>query len=144
MRVLCDSNIFISYLLQSQADSPIRQVMDAAMRGAFTLLLPGALLDEFVARIGSKPYLSTRIRSQELDAAVTVWRAIGETIPAIHAPIPAVTRDPKDDYLLAYAVVGRADFLVTGDSDLLILDRVGALRIVTAGELVEILRGEPE
>lgn len=75
---------------------------------------------------------------------VTIWRAIGETIPAINALIPAVTCDPKDDYLLAHAVVGRADFLVTGDSDLLILDRVEALRIVTAGELVRILRGEPE
>jgi putative PIN family toxin of toxin-antitoxin system len=122
MRVLFDSNIYISYLLHPQNDSPMRQVMDAAMRGAFTLLLPGVLLDQFVARIGSKPYLTIHINSTDLAAAVAIWRAISETIPPILAPIPAVTRDPKDDYLLAYAVVGQADILVTGAMDLLILD----------------------
>jgi uncharacterized protein len=141
MRVLCDNNIFISYLLQSRSDRPVRQVIDAASSGAFTLLLPGTLLEEFVIRIGSKPYLSARIHPDEMAGAVALWRKLGETIPPIRAPIPAVTRDPKDDYLLAYAVVGQADFLVTSDMDLLILDPFGALRIVTPGEMAEILRG---
>ncbi|MFZ1756500.1 MAG: putative toxin-antitoxin system toxin component, PIN family [Caldilineaceae bacterium] len=142
MRVLCDSNVFISYLLHNQMESPIRQLMDAVISRTFTLLLPGALLDEFVLRIESKPYLAARIHPDELAAAVALWREIGETVPQIHMPIPAVTRNPKDDYLLAYAVVGQADFSVTGDMDLLILGTVGALRIVTPREMVEIIRSE--
>jgi uncharacterized protein len=32
---------------------------------------------------------------------------------------PPVVRDPRDDYLLALALAGRADAIVTGDKDLL-------------------------
>lgn len=39
-----------------------------------------------------------------------------------HATHPAVTRDPKDGYPLAYAAVGAADYLVTGAADLLLLE----------------------
>ena len=49
-------------------------------------------------------------------------------------PIPRVSAspDPSDDYLLAMAVSGRADYLVTGDkSDLLALERFKRTRIVT-------------
>jgi predicted nucleic acid-binding protein len=49
-------------------------------------------------------------------------------------PIPRVSAspDPADDYLLAMAVSGHADYLVTGDkSDLLALERFKRTRIVT-------------
>lgn len=38
-------------------------------------------------------------------------------------PIPAVSRDPKDDIFLATALAGSADYLVTQDQDLLVLGR---------------------
>ena len=38
---------------------------------------------------------------------------------------------PKDDYLLAYGLMGGADYLVTGDEDLLTLGDVEGLKIVS-------------
>ena len=49
-----------------------------------------------------------------------------------------VTRDPKDDYLLAHATIGRCDFLVTGDRDLLDIQKIDRLSIITPGEFAEI------
>lgn len=66
---------------------------------------------------------------EELAAFVEIMRQVGEVVAEIEDEIPAVTRDPKDDYLLAYAVVGETDYLVTGDKDLLVLDSLGSLRI---------------
>jgi hypothetical protein len=103
----------------------------AAILGDFDLLLPEALLRELTARVSTKPYLAQRIDTTELAYLATILEAAAETIPMIHQPIPAVTRDPKDDYLIAYALVGKADFLVTGDADLLALGQVGSLRIIT-------------
>ena len=40
--------------------------------------------------------------------------------------------DPTDDYLLRIAKKGRADVLVTGDKDLLVLERYGSARILSA------------
>jgi predicted nucleic acid-binding protein len=57
---------------------------------------------------------------------------MGEEIPQIRRPIPAVTRDPKDDYLLAYVLIGGADYLVTDDEDLLALQQqIHELEILT-------------
>ncbi|MBX2980920.1 MAG: putative toxin-antitoxin system toxin component, PIN family [Flavobacteriales bacterium] len=41
-----------------------------------------------------------------------------------------ISRDPKDDYLLALAKKGKADILITGDEDLLVLKKYGKTRIV--------------
>jgi putative PIN family toxin of toxin-antitoxin system len=71
---------------------------------------------------------------------VRLVSGLSETIPTIKEEIPAVTRDPKDDYLLAYALVGEADYLVTGDKDLLVLKQVDTVKIVTSREFLSILK----
>jgi uncharacterized protein len=48
-----------------------------------------------------------------------------------------VCRDPKDDKLLEFAVSGAADFLVTGDKDLLILNPFRGVEIITPREFLE-------
>jgi len=50
-----------------------------------------------------------------------------------------VCRDPDDDKLLEIAVVGRADYLVTGDQDLLILDPFQGIPILTPAEFLAAL-----
>jgi len=72
-----------------------------------------------------------RIRPGEMAQLADILQSVAEVIPRITEPIPAVTRDPKDDYFIAYALVGEADYLVTGDKDLLVLEEVGTLRILT-------------
>ncbi len=46
-------------------------------------------------------------------------------------------RDAKDDYLIMLAISGGADFLVTGDKDLLVLDGVEKVRVITPSTLME-------
>ena len=48
-----------------------------------------------------------------------------------------VCRDPKDDKLLELAVSGNADFLVTGDKDLLVLNPFRGVEIITPREFLE-------
>jgi hypothetical protein len=43
-------------------------------------------------------------------------------------------RDSKDNFLLSLAVDGNADYLITGDKDLLILEKVNKTLIVTIQE----------
>ena len=141
MRVLLDANILISFLLIPHTHSPIYQVVTAGLRGELIILLPGPLLEELAKKAHKKKYLADRITLQELKKLVRLVSDNSETIPVIKEEIPAVTRDPKDDYLLAYALVGGADYLVTGDDDLLVLKQVDKVKIVTPREFVAILRG---
>jgi putative PIN family toxin of toxin-antitoxin system len=55
------------------------------------------------------------------------------------APVPpTICRDPDDVMLLGLAESGRADVIVTGDKDLLILKRHAAARILTPREFWEL------
>lgn len=139
MRVLLDANILISFLLGNNPVSPIRRIVRAAVAGAYTLLLPAALTTELRRAVTASPYLAQRITSAELDELLTILESVAEPIATIDAPLPVITRDPKDDYLLAYAVVGQADYLVTGDLDLLALTGLVELAILRPAEFVLLL-----
>ena len=46
-------------------------------------------------------------------------------------------RDPKDNFLLALAKDGKADYLLTGDKDLLILTKFGKTKIKTITTFID-------
>lgn len=50
-----------------------------------------------------------------------------------------VSRDKDDDYLLAMALENNADYLITGDDDLLVLEQIGKTKIVKMSEFQNIL-----
>lgn len=141
MRALLDTNILLSHLLASRRGSPIADILRAGYLGEFTLLVPEELLRELAGKARERRYLSERITPEQVEELVATLSEVGEMIPRIQEEIPTVTRDPKDDYLLAYAVVAQADYLVTGDGDLLVLGQVERLRIVTPREFQRILAG---
>jgi putative PIN family toxin of toxin-antitoxin system len=126
--------------LKSQSPGGIREILAALADDTFTLLLPEPLLDELLEAVRGKPRLAKRIQLSELTAFLESLREVGELLPLIEEPIPAVLRDPKDDYLLAYALVGEADYLVSGDKDLLALDeQLDSLEIVTPRQFIDVL-----
>jgi predicted nucleic acid-binding protein len=51
-------------------------------------------------------------------------------------------RDPKDNFFLDIAVNGGADYLVTGDEDLLVLGTIQATRIIRLREFESLLVGD--
>lgn len=62
-------------------------------------------------------------------------------IPVTNLPPVAISPDPDDDYLLAIAVAGAADFLITGDKrDLLALRTFRSTRILTVRNFLTLNR----
>lgn len=51
--------------------------------------------------------------------------------------IVTACRDPKDNFLLALAKDGKADYLLTGDGDLLELIKFGKTKIVTISSFLK-------
>jgi len=48
-------------------------------------------------------------------------------------------RDPKDNFLLSLAIDGKADYLLSGDKDLLVLKKIGNTEIKTISEFFDII-----
>jgi len=140
MRVILDANIFISYLLTPTSASAISAIVESAFTKRFVPLVTGRILDELTRRVVTKPYLAQRIDMADVASLTQSLLEVAEIIPDIQEEVPAVSRDRKDDYLLAYALVGRADFLVTGDNDLLTLGEVEGCRIVSPTNFASHLR----
>ncbi len=76
---------------------------------------------------------------------------IEETLRLLHtdaqkctpaAVLPVSLRDPKDEKILALAIGGQADYLVTGDKDLLVLKKYAGGEILTVAAFLQILKTE--
>lgn len=141
MRVLLDVNVLISALASTSRHSPPKQIISAFYLQRFSLLLPTELLNELVRALTKRKYhrIQKLITVRQAEMMVHLLLKFAEPVAPIREKIPELSRDPKDDYLPAYAKVGRVDYLVTGDKDLLVLKRVGSVKIVSPREFIALL-----
>ena len=140
-RALIDTNAFISYLLSRVPEtSAIGAILAAAAAGRFTLLFTPDVADEIRTTVAERPELSARIGTSDIDALLTTVDSLAESIPRIEDEVPRVGRDPKDDYLIAHAVVAAADYLVSWDYDLRDIGEIDGLKIVSPSKFPHALR----
>jgi len=120
MRVLIDTSVLIRALLPStNPNRAVAVIVRAAVAGTFTLLLPPDLITELLDTTRTRPYLSDNIPPLRTEEFISLLESSGEPLQPLYGPFPPVCRDPKDNYLLAYAMAARADLLVSGDDHLL-------------------------
>jgi len=143
VRACVDTNILISYLLTPLSGNPPSRIVRGALEGAFTLVLAELTLTELSRKVQSKPYLVDRISTAMLDQFVASLSVIAEVYSLPSDPLPRVVRDPRDDYLLAPAVLEQVDYLVSGDNDLPNLGTFQGVRMVSPREFVAILDEPP-
>lgn len=143
-RVLVDTNLWVTFLLPSAVpDRPIVRLLECIREGTIVLIVPDDLITELEDTIGRKPNLSRRIPLGAAGDLVKALLEVRERVTAVTLPVPHLTRDPKDDYLIVAAIEGDVDILVSGDADLLVLrDHLERPRIMTARELVDELDRE--
>jgi putative PIN family toxin of toxin-antitoxin system len=140
LKALPDTNQLVSSLLSARGLQ--RQLVDAWRSRAFVLMLVPGQVEE-VAEVLSRPKIARkyRVAPSDRDAFLHLLRAEAALLP--HEPAPRVCRDPVDDYLLGCAAAGGADYLVTGDDDLLALRQYRDVAIVDARTFLAVLSAEP-
>jgi hypothetical protein len=130
MRVVLDTNVLISAILFGGLPE---ELLRRGLEGAFLMVTSDTLLDELEdtlqARFGF-PRIRSRLVRQELEAVADLV-----TVEVV----PARWRDPDDDHVLAAAAAGGAHCVVTGDRDLLVLQRHGPIAIITPRALQDAL-----
>ena len=141
-RIVLDSNVLVSAFLTRQFGGATFDLLSFAKEGRFELFLSNEILEEtaeVLLRHGR-----FRRRLQYPDAAVFQYcqelarlALIVEDVPEIQ-----VVRDPDDDMVLACAIAARADFLISRDKDLLVLDPHEDIKIVTPEVFLHLLRNE--
>lgn len=132
MRVILDTNLLVSYLLTHRG--PIQQILDVHLaRQDFTLLICVTLLEE-LERVLQYDKLRRFVNDENRMRFIALIASLGELVD-IPDDIPSILRDPKDDYLIACALAGNADFIVSGDKDL--LETKLPIKVLTASNFLE-------
>jgi uncharacterized protein len=120
LRIVVDTNIWIRTLLGGPISRP---VLEAWRAGKFLALISQPLLDE-LEMVSQRPRLKKHIDAAQKNALAEQLRWRGEWVEA--TAVPPNCRDPRDQPVLATAISGRADAIVSGDGDLRADDRLRA------------------
>ncbi len=124
MRVVFDTNVLIAAFLTEGVCS---KLLVRARRREFDLILSNDIAQEFERNLRKKFSVSA---SEIKDAWTVLVEAAGKIVQKVSPILPAC-RDPEDDKILACAKQTHADYLVTGDQDLLVIKQYGRTKIVT-------------
>jgi uncharacterized protein len=127
MRVVLDTNVWLSAILWGGLPD---QILQRVEKGELQAIGSEAILDE-LTRTLDRPKLQKRLAQLDLDAG-TVMLAIRQVmVVVVTLPIAVPNlRDPKDAIIVAAAVAGNADAIITGDQDLLVLVTVEGIPIL--------------
>jgi len=139
MRIVLDTNTVVSALLWHGV--PHALVSEAGTRPVVFLTSPVLLaeLEDVLAR----PKLAAAVNASGLTIAELMQRYLGlTTVVASEALDPPVLDDPDDDHVLACALVGKADAIVSGDRGLLQLGSFRGIPILTAPQCLQRLASE--
>ncbi|WP_461109869.1 putative toxin-antitoxin system toxin component, PIN family [Spirosoma koreense] len=134
IRLVIDANWFISACISRNSRRTLyyKIIKNAHLQ----IYYSSELLTEFEGVI-SRPKFSKVIRPHQ------VARFKAFTLFYLHevslGEIPSLSRDEADNYLLAIAESSQADFLITGDNDLLTLGTYQNTTIVTMGQFLQIV-----
>jgi putative PIN family toxin of toxin-antitoxin system len=132
LRLIIDTNIWISYLISV----PFRHRCRLFLRSDYQQVCSETLFNEITQTI-RKLKIRKRIEiTDEKDFLQTLWQ--NSEMINVCSTIE-LCRDPKDNFLLALAKDGNADYLITGDKDLLILKQFGKTKIINVAEFEQLL-----
>lgn len=140
MRVVLDTNTLVSGLISP--GGPPRRLLDGARTQAFELCSSATLLAELLDVL-SREKFATRLAQTGL----TPQGIVGElrrlaTMAAPQAVPRVIEHDADDDHVLACALAGQADLIVSGDKHLLGLGgQYEGIRIVAPAAAVELIGG---
>jgi uncharacterized protein len=134
MRAVVDTNVLVSALIRPRAT--LGRILSALRDGRFVVVLSPPMLEELIDVL-ARPLLVEKYGVDE-ETVETFLRLL---VLRSDLVIPQIAvrrcRDSKNDMFLEAAVAGAAHRLVSGDADLLALEREGECEIVTPRVFVD-------
>ena len=130
VRIIIDTNLWISFLITKD----FAKLDEIIFSQKGILIFSKELLDEFI-EVARRPKFRRFFSSSDIEELL-------ETIDEFAVFIKVQTkievcRDPKDNFLLSLAIDGEADFLLTGDNDLLDLTKFGNTSIINISNFLK-------
>jgi uncharacterized protein len=128
-QVFLDTNIFISSL--GWKGKP-RVIFEKCLHGELELVTSADQLDELMRVIDYPKFNFTEDQKQTMLGIITTIATVVE----IPKKLKVIEEDPDDNIMLETAVVGKAEYIISGDPHLLKLGEFEQIKVVTASEFL--------
>jgi putative PIN family toxin of toxin-antitoxin system len=116
---------------------PSYEILEAWRRNEFILLTSKAIMKE-VGRVLRYPRIQKKYHLSEMQISQVINSLNKYAVVTLGAlKLKVIKEDPPDNEVLACAVEGKADFIVSGDADLRRLSIYRGIRIIEATEFVK-------
>ena len=115
-RIVIDTNLWISFLISGTYNKMDKLIQTNKIKFIFS----SELLNEFI-EVVSRPRFKKYFTAGDVNRILTSIQNHSDFITVISKT--DVCRDKKDNFLLALCDEGKADYLLTGDEDLLVLKK---------------------
>jgi len=138
LRAVLDTNVFVSALLSRSPTSPTQELIRRWEADEFTLLISDVLLEEVAEKLDAHGISQERI----VELLTLMDRLAERVIVPDEAVTPVIEADPTDDPILACAVVGEADCLISYDAHFDVLEgEYQGIKITRALPFLRAVRG---
>lgn len=138
LRLVIDTNVLIAALIRK--NTPPYEIYRAWRDDLCELITSQAQLDE-LKRVMGYSKLQRYFSPEEADEMLKGIATYSTRV--IRLPVVTYSPDPDDNLILATAIAGMADYVVSGDkTDMLALNIVENIPIITARRAVEILENK--
>ena len=141
LRAVLDTNVIVSGIIASKGAPS--DLLVAWRNRRFDLVIGPAILRE-IERVLRLPRImkAYRLVPQDISDLIELLTSRAIVTPG-RLTIPPMSRDPEDDQILACAIEGHADYVVTGDKDLLSLERYREIPIIGPAAFAGLLGAAP-
>lgn len=129
-RIIIDTNLWISFLITKD----FTKLDEIIFSRHGILVFSQELLDEFL-EVAKRPKFRRFFSAADIEEILETIDEYADFVK-VQTQIGAC-RDPKDNFLLSLSVDGNADFLLTGDKDLLDLVKFGETSIITISNFLQ-------
>jgi len=138
MRVVLDTNFWVGYLIFRYP--PIADVVDIHLvHGDFEAVTSPVLLEE-LERVLQYPKLQHYYDPETHLRFVALVASLSELVD-LPESVPAICRHPADDWVIATAVAGNAECIVSRNKHLLELKKIGKIAILSPRQFTERMDG---
>jgi putative PIN family toxin of toxin-antitoxin system len=120
----------------------VHRLLERANEGSLTLLWADTVADEAARTAAATSEFRRSIGQERLRNVLALLQSLSEPTTTVCGQYPLTCRDPGDDFIVAHALAGRADIVVTPDRDLLALGDFAGVLFVKPGAALALLRAE--
>jgi putative PIN family toxin of toxin-antitoxin system len=139
LRAVLDPNVFVSAFLSRSPTSPTQELIQRWEADEFTLLISDALLEEVAEKLDAHGISQGRI----VELLTLMDRLAERVVVPDEAVTSVIEADPTDDPILACAVVGEADYLISYDAHFDVLEgEYQGIKITRALPFLWAVRGD--